>query len=113
MNDQTQEKYRQLLLRQQKELLGLKQASKESTQTVNLDQSSVGRLSRMDAMQSQAMAQENSRRRELQLVRIDAALERIEEGEYGYCASCDEEINRRRLDVDPANPFCIDCASKL
>lgn len=113
MNDQTQEKYRQLLLRQQKELLGLKQASRESTQTVNLDQSSVGRLSRMDAMQSQAMAQENSRRRELQLVRIDAALERIEEGEYGYCASCDEEINRRRLDVDPANPFCIDCASKL
>ncbi|MFW2367012.1 MAG: TraR/DksA family transcriptional regulator [Desulforhopalus sp.] len=113
MNDQTQEKYRQLLLHLQKELLDLKLASKESTQTVDLDQSSVGRLSRMDAMQSQAMAKENSRRREQQLVRIDAALERIEEDEYGYCASCDEEINRRRLDVDPANPFCVDCASKL
>lgn len=113
MDDQTREKYRQLLLDQQKELLDLKEVSKESTRTVNLDQSSVGRLSRMDAMQSQAMAKENSRRREQQLLRIEAALERIEEGEYGYCASCDEEINRRRLDVDPANPFCVTCASKL
>lgn len=113
MDDQTREEYRQLLLDQQKELLDLKEVSKESTRTVNLDQSSVGRLSRMDAMQSQAMAKENSRRREQQLLRIEAALERIEEGEYGYCASCDEEINRRRLDVDPANPFCVTCASKL
>lgn len=113
MDVQTSEKYRQLLLNQQKELQELKEASRESTRTVTLDQSSIGRLSRMDAMQSQAMAKENSRRREQLLLRIDAALERIEEGEYGYCASCDEEINSRRLDVDPANPFCVDCASKL
>lgn len=113
MDNQTREKYRQRLLHEQRTLLDLKQAARESIQTVNLDQSSVGRLSRMDAMQSQAMAKENSRRREQQLVRIDAALERVEEGEYGYCASCDEEINSRRLDVDPANPFCVNCASKL
>jgi DnaK suppressor protein len=67
----------------------------------------------MDAMQSQAIALEGKRRREIQLKRIEAALERIEEGEYGYCASCDEEINGRRLQVDPANPFCVQCAAKL
>ena len=113
MNDHDIQEFRQLLLCQQQELIALKQAAQESTQPVNLDQSSVGRLSRMDAMQSQAIALEGKRRREIQLTRISAALERIDEGEYGCCAACDEEIDRRRLKVDPANPFCIKCASKL
>ena len=113
MNEQDVETYKQLLIKQQQELQEAVQASKESTQPVRLDQSSVGRLSRMDAMQSQAMAQEGKRRREIQLTRIGAALERIEEGEYGYCAVCDEEMKPQRLAVDPANPFCVDCAAKL
>lgn len=91
----------------------MQQTANDSTRPVDLDQSSVGRLSRMDAMQSQAMALENKRRREIELTRIDAALERIEEGEYGYCAACDEEIAQRRLNLDPANPFCVQCASKM
>lgn len=113
MNDHEIEGFRKLLLQQKTELIELKQAAKESTQTVHLDQSSVGRLSRMDAMQSQAIALEGKRRREIQLTRIEAALERVAEGEYGYCAACDEEINVRRLKVDPANPFCVNCASKM
>jgi DnaK suppressor protein len=113
MNDLDLEKFKQLILLQHQELIEMKQKSQKSSQPVTLDQSSVGRLSRMDAMQSQAMALENKRRREIQLTRISAALERIEEGEYGYCASCEEEIDRRRLAVDPANPFCVSCASKM
>ncbi|MCP4341263.1 MAG: TraR/DksA family transcriptional regulator [Desulfobulbaceae bacterium] len=113
MNDLDLENFKQLILLQHQELIEMKQRSQKSSQPVTLDQSSVGRLSRMDAMQSQAMALENKRRREIQLSRISAALERIEEGEYGYCASCEEEINRRRLEVDPANPFCVSCASKM
>lgn len=105
--------YKKVLLQRQKDILAMQQSSKDSTRPVDLDQSSVGRLSRMDAMQSQAMALENKRRREIELTRIDAALERIEEGEYGYCAVCDEEIDPRRLSVDPANPFCVGCASKM
>lgn len=107
------EEFKQLLLKEQQELQVATLASKESTQPVKLDQSSVGRLSRMAAMQSQAMALESKRRREIQLTRIGAALERIIEQEYGFCAQCGEEINRRRLMVDPANPFCVDCASRL
>lgn len=106
-------KLKELLLQQREKLLEQKEMSQESTRTVELDQSSVGRLSRMDAMQSQAMALEGKRRREIQLTRIEAALERIEEGEYGYCAMCDEEIAARRLEVDPANPFCVNCAEKI
>ena len=113
MNDLDLEKFKQLILLQQQELIEMNQRSRTSTQPVNLDQSSVGRLSRMDAMQSQAMALESKRRREIQLKRISTALERIEEGEYGYCATCEEEINRRRLEVDPTNPFCVSCASKM
>lgn len=105
--------FHQLLLQKQQELKNTDQLARDSTKAVDLDQSSVGRLSRMDAMQSQAMALETKRRREIELTRIDAALERIDEEEYGYCASCEEEINKRRLEVDPANPFCVECASKL
>jgi DnaK suppressor protein len=105
--------FRKLLLQEEEELLALKEKGRESTLAVELDQSSVGRLSRMDAMQSQAMALENQRRRELQLTRIKAALERIEQDKYGYCASCDEEIDRRRLEFDPAAPFCVECANAM
>ncbi len=105
--------FHQLLLEKQQELKSTDQLARDSTKAVALDQSSIGRLSRMDAMQSQAMALETKRRREIELTRIDAALERIDEEEYGYCASCEEEINKRRLAVDPANPFCVECASKL
>lgn len=106
-------KFRERLLRLQAELIEQKEMSRDSVRTVELDQSSIGRLSRMDAMQSQAMALEGKRRRETQLSRVQAALERIEEGEFGHCALCDDEIAVRRLEVDPANPFCVDCAEKI
>lgn len=113
MSDLDTDYFRELLLQQQQELTDAEQEAAEATRTVSLDQSSVGRLSRMDAMQSQQMALETNRRRKLQLTRIEAALERIDEDEYGYCAMCDEEINHRRLEADPANPFCVNCAESM
>lgn len=85
--------------------------AEESIKPVELDQTTVGRLSRMDAMQVQAMAIEQEGRREQELSRIDAALHRIEEGDYGYCISCDEEIAAKRLENDPASAVCINCAT--
>lgn len=107
------EYFKTLLLRLRTELTDQEREAEDATRPVSLDQSSVGRLSRMDAMQSQQMALESSRRRKLQLTRIEAALVRIEEGEYGYCAMCEEEINLKRLEADPANPFCVNCAEQL
>ena len=78
---------------------------------VELDQQAVGRLSRMDALQVQAMALETSRRRTAELRRIAAALARIDEGDYGYCVKCGDEIAVRRLELNPAVPLCIGCAS--
>ena len=78
--------------------------------TVALDQQSVGRLSRMDAMQRQAMAQATDRRRGARRRRIAAALERIDAGGFGWCAECGEPIAPRRLQLDPTVPNCIGCA---
>ena len=88
------------------------QTSQEQTSEVELDQSRVGRLSRMDALQSQAMGEATHQRRELELKKIARALRRIDEGEYGECLSCGEEINHQRLAIDPAATQCIVCAEK-
>jgi DnaK suppressor protein len=94
------------------ELLRLTAAHEEESQPVELDQSSVGRLTRMDALQSQAMAAEIERRREAELARIASALERLEQGEYGYCVTCGEPIAPKRLELDPATPLCVNCAGR-
>ena len=79
---------------------------------VSLDQESVGRLSRMDAMQVQAMALAAQRRRHTEKDRIGAALRRLDEGEFGYCAACGEEIVEGRLQHDPSAALCISCAAQ-
>lgn len=82
----------------------------EAARPVELDQQSVGRLSRMDAMQMQAMAAEHERRYKAEYQRILAALARIGAGEYGYCLSCDAKIPAKRLELDPAATQCVTCA---
>lgn len=84
--------------------------SKESRATVTLDQTSVGRLSRMDALQGQAMAKAEEDRRQLAIRRIDAALTRLEREEFGECLECGEWIAAKRLEWDPTVLKCIDCA---
>lgn len=101
----------QLLLARRKEIKQLEATAEAMHTSVELDQSRVGRLSRMDAIQAHEMEEETERRREAELQRIDAALDRISEGEYGYCVSCGDKIAPKRLAVDPSVPTCIDCAS--
>ena len=101
---------RKRLIEMRQELLSILESSKTTRKPVELDQSRVGRLSRMDALQDQAMALETERRRTIEIRRIDAALERVESGDYGYCLNCGEEIEPKRLQLDLATPVCIDCA---
>lgn len=99
------------LLSARDELRELLESRRDATATVELDQSRVGRLSRMDALQQQAMARNTLQRAELQLRRIDAALERCEAGSYGYCLDCGEPIDPRRLELDPTATRCVDCVA--
>lgn len=101
---------RQALLQRKKELTEALNQGADAAKPVQLDQSSVGRLSRMDAMQSQAMSAEAQRRREIDLARVISALGRLDDGTYGECVSCGEPISEKRLDHDPAAPTCIECA---
>ena len=85
-------------------------ASKDARATVNLDQQSVGRLSRMDAMQQQAMANASEAMRATELASLRLALKRLDDGEFGYCADCGDAIETERLSRAPTARKCLDCA---
>ena len=87
--------------------------ARDAARTVELDQNRVGRLSRIDAMQGQAMAQANAQRHSLLLIEIDRAIEEIASGDYGRCIECDYVIAEARLMVDPVVQTCIVCATSL
>ncbi|MFN3825519.1 MAG: TraR/DksA C4-type zinc finger protein [Pseudorhodobacter sp.] len=95
------------------ELLAMRSASAETAadrSPVTLDQQSVGRLSRMDAMQQQAMAAAQEARRHGRIRALEAALARLASGEFGWCDSCGEFIGEKRLEIDATIMRCRDCA---
>ena len=105
------DRFKKKLLDLRDELLQVEQTANDAAQIVELDQSKVGRVSRMDALQHQAMAKESQQRRNLQLQRITGALQRIDKESFGLCARCEEEIHLKRLELDPTAVLCIDCAN--
>ena len=111
--DSDLQRFKLLLLKQKTNLLEAGETGQQAEEIVELDQTRVGRLSRMDAMQAQAMSVETGRRRRQLLVEIDAALERIEEGYYGDCLECDEHIHPGRLEANLTATLCISCAEAL
>ena len=101
--------YRSKLEAEIAELRALRDSSRELRAPVTLDQQSVGRLSRVDAMQQQSIDLAKEQRRAKRLAILAAALKRMDEDEFGYCLKCGEDIPPARLDVDPAVTLCIDC----
>lgn len=101
------------LPRLREELASLRQASEATSaqrRPVELDQQSTGRLSRMDALQNQAMAAGAEARRQARARSVLAAIERLEAGEFGWCDECGEVIGAKRLDLDPTFVRCVGCA---
>ncbi len=112
MNDNENQHWKKAILKLQADLQAVEESGQEAAQTVELDQTAVGRVSRMDALQGQAMAKESQQRREIQLQRIEASLQRLEKGTFGLCVRCEEDIHIKRLEFDPTTPLCIDCANQ-
>mgnify|MGYP002631118253 CR=1 FL=1 len=104
--------YKKLLQARKNELKEMNDASAESRKTIELDQTSVGRLSRMDALQGQAMNNAIAERRKLALLKVEGALKRMQDDNFGYCLKCGEEISEKRLNFDPATLYCSDCLGK-
>lgn len=111
MNESDQQKLKHRIDARLEELAAEDALGEASQGVVELDQQMVGRLSRMDALQMQAMAKAQAARRQLETQRLQTALARMEEGEYGYCEDCGEDIALRRLELNPAALKCISCAS--
>jgi len=102
---------RTVLEAERDELHRLSRTGAQERKPVELDQQSIGRLSRMDALQVQAMAQSVEERRQNRLKRIAQALKRLAEDEYGTCLTCGERIAPKRLAADPTVTQCVDCAA--
>jgi len=107
------EAFRLLLNQRKAELSSLSEAASDARKPVELDQQSIGRLSRQDALQQQAMAKAVEARRGVELRKIDAALTRMNDEEFGYCMECGEAIAEKRLDIDPTATHCASCAGAI
>ena len=114
----------QLTPKQTEELRSLLQSKKSkleqqlldaesATGVVTLDQSSVGRVSRMDAMQQQSMAVSTRAKAEASLRKTLKALHRMDADDFGYCGQCDEPIQFKRLKVQPEASHCLKCQDQL
>ncbi|MDH3451883.1 MAG: TraR/DksA family transcriptional regulator [Gammaproteobacteria bacterium] len=104
--------YRQALLQRRNALQAAPARQQEAGDSVQLDQSRVGRVSRVDALQQHAMHAAAQRLRVAELASIANALRRIQAETFGWCADCGEAIAPARLDFNPAVPCCVSCADQ-
>ena len=82
----------------------------ESARPQDLEQDTVGRLSRIDALQNAGLAGNLAEREKAQLEKVVSALRRIEEGTYGACNACGHGIPFERLQIFPETLACSECA---
>jgi DnaK suppressor protein len=98
------------LERQLKKLRKSMSVTDEALKTVVLDQTAVGRVSRMDSLQNQGIAQGLREREAVRLVQIQTALQRLSNGTYGSCTACGGIIAFERLSVFPESAMCAACS---
>jgi DnaK suppressor protein len=83
--------------------------TEESAEAVSPDKS-LGRLSRMEAMQDQQLILEARRRKKMQKVAVLSALQRIENNQFGDCIFCGKPISPERLEAAPESSTCVSCS---
>ena len=106
---QNQEAYQKLLQKSLEEIEDYLAKTEESAEAVSPDKS-LGRLSRMEAMQDQQLILEARRRKKIQKVAVLSALQRIENGQFGICIFCGKPIASQRLEVAPESSACVSCS---
>lgn len=108
LTDDRIEELRTILSELRDELETTLEGAAEGSRPVSLDQP-IGRVSRVDALQQQEMAQANRRNVEIRLAQVRQALSALDSGDYGYCRKCEEPIAYERLRSRPEAPFCVQC----
>lgn len=112
MSPEEQAEWRPVLVAREAELRGKLASNEELTRPPSLDEE-IGRLTRQDALQQQQMALHARRRLQLQLEMLRGAFTRLDEGTFGTCPVCNEDVAPARLELAPETPFCIDCQTRL
>ena len=112
LKQQEVKQLKQLLQKQQENLEWQLAENEDQSDTVELDQQLMGRVSRIDAIQQQNMAAANRVLQQKQLSSIIRVLKLIAKGDYGYCLECDEPIGFERLKIKPEAEFCITCQAR-
>ncbi len=107
------EQLRTRLLSSKSKLEQQLEMGESATGVVTLDQTSVGRVSRMDAMQQQSMAVSTRVKAASTLRNVQKALLRLDNGKYGFCNKCDENIELNRLMAQPEASFCLKCQDQI
>jgi len=100
------------LVRQLTRLERSMKVTEEAARPVELDQTAVGRLSRMDALQNQALTKNLQERELIKYAQLEQALKRLESGTYGICSECAGPIPFERLLVFPETPSCGRCEER-
>lgn len=100
--------FRQLLGELRDQIDALLQQTEADSRPVDLNLP-IGRLTRIDAIQMQAMAQMNRHQLEVRRQQVAAALDACEAGTFGSCRHCGGPISVYRLEALPETPFCVDC----
>lgn len=111
MNESERTRFRARIKDRLGELLGDLDRGQSGTDTVELDQQAIGRLSRQDALLNQAMSNAQQDRRETEIKLLNAALQRLDREEFGYCEDCGEDIPVKRLELNLAATKCVSCAT--
>jgi DnaK suppressor protein len=81
----------------------------EMTQPIK-PENSIGRLSRLDAINNKSVVEAALRRAKENLNALKAAVDNIEEEEFGLCKGCGDAIPMGRIVLKPENPYCVSCA---
>ncbi len=111
LNKRELQKFRNMLIAQRDEIRG--NAKRALSGDLELDPDDFP--DEIDTASSEVNLQFTGRLREREqglLAKIDAALEKIEAGEYGACMNCGEDIGVARLRARPVAELCIDCKSE-
>lgn len=72
---------------------------------------SIGRISRMDAINNKTINEAALRKAENKLKNLEFALANVDDPEFGKCAKCKGEIPIQRVMLMPQSRFCVNCAS--
>ena len=112
MNEEELQEIRKNLLRMREELLAEADKAYEASQSLGKDGvPDIGDMSSNSYNQEVLMNLSEAQRGRVR--DIDAALERMDQGVYGLCARCEEDIPARRMEVRPFSRYCVDCKTEV